>query len=474
MDSSRYASENQERTSGMDSKEKKATGPATTDELDLEPLDLDFDLELPSLDEPPGGDSEFDLLLVGELGEDGMASFVEPTSADEEGPITLTADELDDIVSADLAGAGAGGVGGAYGDGELALPALDEDDLAFEGDEDLVPFGGESPGMDALSGFSGGAAQDLDLEASPIDADLLDLDLSEDFGSGAADEKLTHPEPIDIDPALEGEVPRAAPGVADLGDDELISLSEDELDNILGDLDDEGEAEAEPGEESEGAQALAAGFDDAPARSGAASGFSGEPELPETGLEAPTTVSILDADEDESITLTADELSNIVSEDVPVVDQDDAPGFDAGADFDSSAFSMEPDLEMGTGLDIGNDLDIESGMDALPSESSFFQDEGEEGPVALTDDELADILEGTTVEAAPGGGPELAAAAPRSERMAEELSMETGFKRDELKQIIGYLDNLLGQLPEDTVREFSRSEYFNLYKKVIEDLGIYQ
>lgn len=467
MDSPRFASENQERTSGMDSKEKKATGPATTDELDLEPLDLDFDLELPSLDEPPGGDSEFDLPLVGELNEDALSSFGESASTDEEGPITLTADELDDIVSADLAGIGTGGSAG-HEDDELALPALDEEDLAFEGDEDLVPFGGDSAGIDALSAFSAGGGQDLDLEAAPIEADLLDLDLSEDLVSGAAGERPAIPEPIDIDPVLEGEVPPVVPGSIDLGDDELISLSEDELDNILGDLDDEGETETEAGEESEGAQALAAGFDDAPARSGSAADFSGGDEHAGTGDQATPTVSILDADEDESITLTADELSNIVSDDVPVVDQEDSPGFDAGVDFDSSAFAMEPDLG------IGADLEAEPGMELPPPESSFFQDEGEEGPVALTDDELADILEGTTVEAAPGVAPGQAATPPRSERMAEELSMETGFKRDELKQIIGYLDNLLGQLPEDTVREFSRSEYFNLYKKVIEDLGIYQ
>lgn len=456
----------------MDSKDKKTNGSATTDELDLEPLDLDFNLELPSLDEPPGGDAEFELPASMDWEAEGAASGEGVGSEVDEGPITLTADELDDIVSTDLSGGRAQAKGQGPADDEgFELPDIDESDLAFEPDEDLVPLGSEFGGSELTAeGLPDG--QDLDLEAGQASDDILDIDLTDEFmAGGAIDEGGSHPEPIDIDPALDGEVDLPNNASNDLADDELVSLSEDELDNILGDLDDEGDAatgeEHEAGsEEHEDASELAAAFDDAPARTTA----DHTPEFDEIessgAEEAFPSVSILDADEDESITLTADELSNIVSEDLSVVEDGDSVEFGAGSAFeepsafDASDISFEPEGMSGT------DAAVPAG------ESSFFHDDGEEGPVALTDDELADILEGTTVEMVSGAG--AVEEPPRAERMAEELSMETGFKRDELRQIIGYLDNLLGQLPEDTVREFSRSEYFNLYKKVIEDLGIYQ
>ena len=38
--------------------------------------------------------------------------------------------------------------------------------------------------------------------------------------------------------------------------------------------------------------------------------------------------------------------------------------------------------------------------------------------------------------------------------------------------MIGYLDGLFDQLPDETVREFSKSEYFDLYKKIMTELGL--
>jgi len=49
----------------------------------------------------------------------------------------------------------------------------------------------------------------------------------------------------------------------------------------------------------------------------------------------------------------------------------------------------------------------------------------------------------------------------------------TGYpNRDDLKKIIAYLDNLLGELPEELIEKFSRSDYFKLYQKVMEELGL--
>ena len=41
---------------------------------------------------------------------------------------------------------------------------------------------------------------------------------------------------------------------------------------------------------------------------------------------------------------------------------------------------------------------------------------------------------------------------------------------DELRTIVKYMDNLLEQLPEDTVEEFAHSKYFDIYERLFEDL----
>ena len=43
---------------------------------------------------------------------------------------------------------------------------------------------------------------------------------------------------------------------------------------------------------------------------------------------------------------------------------------------------------------------------------------------------------------------------------------------EDLKNVMGYLDQLLGELPDDTIKKFANSEYFNLYQKVLDQLGL--
>lgn len=43
---------------------------------------------------------------------------------------------------------------------------------------------------------------------------------------------------------------------------------------------------------------------------------------------------------------------------------------------------------------------------------------------------------------------------------------------EELKSVMGYLDNLLGELPDDVIEKFAQSEYFKLYQKIMDKLGI--
>lgn len=44
-------------------------------------------------------------------------------------------------------------------------------------------------------------------------------------------------------------------------------------------------------------------------------------------------------------------------------------------------------------------------------------------------------------------------------------------KREEMKKLLTYLDGLFEKLPEDVVKKFADSEYFDLYVKIMNDLG---
>ncbi|MCP4130698.1 MAG: hypothetical protein GY754_06920 [bacterium] len=47
-----------------------------------------------------------------------------------------------------------------------------------------------------------------------------------------------------------------------------------------------------------------------------------------------------------------------------------------------------------------------------------------------------------------------------------------GEKQDDMKKLFKYLDGLFEKLPEKTVKSFANSEYFDLYLKVLDDMGI--
>jgi hypothetical protein len=44
--------------------------------------------------------------------------------------------------------------------------------------------------------------------------------------------------------------------------------------------------------------------------------------------------------------------------------------------------------------------------------------------------------------------------------------------QDELKTVLKYMDQLLESLPDEKIEEFARSEHFEVYKKLFEELQI--
>ena len=165
---------------------------------------------------------------------------------------------------------------------------------------------------------------------------------------------------------------------------------------------------------------------------------------------------------------------------------------------------------------IGDESNLDNSFDVVPKEEdlllsdkdvelgSVYTSEGgeEEKNIALSDNELSNVITDIQGEDSSfpspyfeteGGGVEnmpVLEAPPDlmfpdgidideeekttalSEKSMQEISEESGLDKEELRKMIRYLDLLFDKLPESTIREFSRSEYFDLYKKIMNELGI--
>ena len=58
------------------------------------------------------------------------------------------------------------------------------------------------------------------------------------------------------------------------------------------------------------------------------------------------------------------------------------------------------------------------------------------------------------------------------ELIDKNKNLETNLNLDEIKSVVNYLDELLDALPEEKIEEFVKSDYYKLYKKVIDELKI--
>ncbi|MBN2050982.1 MAG: hypothetical protein JW760_11090, partial [Spirochaetales bacterium] len=58
------------------------------------------------------------------------------------------------------------------------------------------------------------------------------------------------------------------------------------------------------------------------------------------------------------------------------------------------------------------------------------------------------------------------------------LSQEASFSdipenlKSEIRSVLSYMDQLLESLPEEKIQEFARSDHFDTYKKLFEELGL--
>ncbi|MCG8453065.1 MAG: hypothetical protein MI717_07785 [Spirochaetales bacterium] len=79
-----------------------------------------------------------------------------------------------------------------------------------------------------------------------------------------------------------------------------------------------------------------------------------------------------------------------------------------------------------------------------------------------------DVLPEIEFNAEPSESP-IKESAPSPNMEIENLSGEL---KDEIKDVLKYMDQLLESLPDEKIQEFARSEHFEVYKKIFEELGI--
>ncbi|MFP4431284.1 MAG: hypothetical protein ACLFPV_08550 [Spirochaetaceae bacterium] len=282
---------------------------------------------------------------------------------------------------------------------------------------------------------------------------------------------------IETAPSEEGE---EVTGFFDEDEDETIALTGDELDNILNTA----EFTEEAGKPSDYEDFdLAADFE--------GSDILGESEdlipdtielpepdeSPEPDVEEHTEVAAVDLDlgefedepEDESpieeITLEdieeetgeTDDLM-IGSEDVPALQLPEEEPL-GGHDEDVAALAE---------MDIESEL---AGIDELKDEPeageiSFEAEDTEEPGELVDEDEIELDLSG--IEEGEVSGPE---------ELPDETATDSSLPADlkgEIRSVLAYMDQLLEALPEDKIEEFARSEHFEVYKRLFEELGLEQ
>ena len=123
--------------------------------------------------------------------------------------------------------------------------------------------------------------------------------------------------------------------------------------------------------------------------------------------------------------------------------------------------------------EVAVDLKDEKPIEGIPSE---FGESLEDFATSdtLSEQELAAVNENV---AGQETAPEIALEVPEDEKTKEPKSASSVTTlpvelKDDIKSVLSYMDQLLESLPEDKIEEFARSEHFEVYKKLFEELGI--
>jgi pilus assembly protein FimV len=127
-----------------------------------------------------------------------------------------------------------------------------------------------------------------------------------------------------------------------------------------------------------------------------------------------------------------------------------------------------PVEETAENLVILDELALESAAEPIPELEEIPSIESVEPLEEIAENVAESALEtGETIEI---NFPESASTRERvAPSGAERVSTNL---KDEIKSVLTYLDKLLESLPDEKIEEFARSEQFDVYKKLFEELGL--
>ncbi|MBM9548853.1 hypothetical protein JWG40_17640 [Leptospira sp. 201903074] len=425
-------------------------------------LTTDDESDLPSFSDEDE-ESSFDLLG----GEFEPAEETESSEEEEdEGPLTLSLEELENI-------------SGEAIEEDFEEPASDI--LNEELEDESITL---SP--DELGNIIAGDPVEESVDSEMEETHELDTDLGDDFDFALGEPESDLENSENSEEGLEGQME----GFESSDDDEgPIALSMEELESIASDAEESSEEE------------LVDSFDRAP--------------LPYEEELAPKSDVLAEEEEDESIALSMEELENITASEEEDVEQEDVTlspesldeilgeelpgeglediadlpveeefslseqtGNEEPSDFDLTADDAENLVEHEDEFDFGDlpsDPTIDDSFDLTTNEPketrvpTLASDDSEEYEVDL--DEYA--MEGklSPLEELR----KLDVSTTESKQSSAEAFADAGgdnLSVGDRKKVLGYLDNLLGNLPDEVIREFSKSQYFELYKKMMKELEL--
>ncbi|TGM12622.1 hypothetical protein EHQ90_15110 [Leptospira stimsonii] len=391
--------------------------------------------------------------------EDSSAFDFEPSQTsvldenDDDGPIALSDDELGNLLSTETTDTEDSS---AFDFEPSETSVLDENDdegpIALSDDELGNLLSTETTDAEDSSAFDFEPSQTSILDAEDADepialsTDELDHLLTDQPEASVEEEFPGADSEIDWDAPLseQGEVP--------LEDEEPIALSTDELDHLLTD-NEEAPSEDFPGAGSE--------IDwDAP-------------------LSEPGEVPLED---EEPIALSIDELDHILTEDGSEnsLEEEEGPIALSEDELGNLLSDAETPVEGGEDLsEILGELPASSDLDAFGSlDEDVALSQPDSSPIVPTADTVPDdgmiiVLDEYADEEELSPMEELRKTPDQTvTQPAEGEGGETTPSKEEMKRIMTYLDELLGNLPDDLIREFSQSDYFELYKKLMKQIGV--
>jgi pilus assembly protein FimV len=309
----------------------------------------------------------------------------------------------------------------------------------------------------------------------------------------------------------------AQSGFFDEDEDETIALTGDELDNILntaeiteesaeaapvGELDDVTEMtqEALPVDRPEimGPETLElpesaeAGTEELPSEleledlsseSTPAAGPVSVEGLPELDLEGIPEIETPEKSAD-----TIEEVGDLETLDLEEEASEVENVSQASGDLELS--EEKPEEQIGGPIEHPDELTGDVDLEALAAEAEEL--ESDEAAAPSQDVEIGELEAVADESASPAGEPREIEIAFESEpektedRKAEKPAAKGTAKpasregaaaipdnlKDEIRTVLQYMDHLLEALPDEKIQEFAKSDYFVMYKKLFEDLGL--